>query len=43
MSLFDRLVSQALQARPELTAIKAVVKLEERCLKFSEGTYRARP
>jgi len=28
MSLFDRLVSQALQARPELTAVKAVVEKE---------------
>ena len=28
MSLFDRLVSQALQARPELTVVKAVVEKE---------------
>jgi predicted nucleotidyltransferase component of viral defense system len=28
MSLFDRLVSQALQARPELTAVRAVVEKE---------------
>ena len=28
MSLFDRLVSQALAARPELTAVKAVVEKE---------------
>lgn len=28
MSLFDRLVSQALEARPELTAVKAVVEKE---------------
>ena len=28
MSLFDRLVSQALEARPELTAVRAVVENE---------------
>ena len=34
MSLFDRLVSQALQARPELTVVKAVVFRQSLAMAF---------